>query len=222
MRKTLLVLLVLLHALFACSRSPAAGAASAQEVEAVRACFEAYRQALLAADGKAALALVDRNTIDYFDQMVDLALYGEEATVRGQSSVNKIMVLSLRHRMSRERLLKATAESVFVHAVNEGWIGKNGVIAVELGTIRVRHDSATAAIMAQGKEAPVSFTFHKEPDGWRIDLAALMSLTDLAFKQLLAQLGKSEDEAIADLLEAVSGREVSPQVWQPAVPPVSP
>jgi hypothetical protein len=220
MRHTLLAALAL-TILCACSspsREREPSLASPTDDAAIRGSFDAYCKALLAGDGEAALAAVDRNTIEYYQRMLDLARHGDEPTVRALSVLNKVMVLSLRHRLPREQVLTATPESAFIHAVNEGWIGKDGVIKLELGTIRVRDAVATAAIQLEGKDAPLSFTFHKEASGWKVDLTSVMTVAGLYLKPMLPTIAPTEDEAVVVILESVSGTKVPPQVWQPLQP----
>src|SRR5262245_58253589 len=90
----------------------------------VRACFEGYKKAILDQDGKTAVALVDDNTLKYYGKMRELALEGSANDVRQLSTVNKIMVLMLRHRIPFEDLTEMTADSLFVYAVDEGWVGR--------------------------------------------------------------------------------------------------
>ena len=202
----------------ACSkvhREPGSSVASPADDAAVRGTFEAYRRAVLEADGEAALAAIDRNTIEYYGRMLDLARRGDEPTVRGLSLIDKILVLSLRHRLPREVVLAATPESIFIRAVEEGWIGKEGVVRTELGTIRVRDATATAAVLSRGKETPLSFAFHKEAGAWKLDLTSVMSMVEAPLKRMLEGIAPTEDEAVVILLESASGTKVTEQVWKP-------
>jgi hypothetical protein len=61
---------------------PAARFVRADDAADVRACFDAYKKAILAQDGKAAGELVDSRTLAYYGRMRDAALKTPAAEVR--------------------------------------------------------------------------------------------------------------------------------------------
>jgi len=203
--------------LFSLVLSGCAEGTSLDEAVAVRASYEGYKQAILDQDGKEAVAFVDKKTLDYYRKMLDLALRGDRETVRALSTIDKLMVLSIRHRIPSEYAEQMTAESLFVHAVDEGWIGKQWVINNELEDIAVSGTSATGVHISAGKETPLKRVFQKEDDRWRVNLTCCMPVTDQEMKKMITQSGLSEHEFLAKIVESVSGREVVDTVWEPVI-----
>ena len=134
-------------------------AAESAEQAAVRAAYDDYIQAVLEKDGGRAATLVDQNTISYYGRMLERALHGDADTVRNISTLDKIIVLTIRHGVSLDLAQQMTAETLFAHAVNEGWIGEQSVVNSELGEIVVRESSATGVHIAAGVETPLKYTF---------------------------------------------------------------
>lgn len=189
----------------------------AEEVTAVRASFEGYKQAILGQAGEKSVGFVDRNTLAYYQKMRDLALRGDQETIRALSTVDKLFVLSIRHRISPEEVELMTGESLFVYAVNQGWIGKASVINNEVGDITVSGTHATGVHLSRGKATPLKFVFQRENGKWKLDLTSIMPAADQAFKQVIRESGLDEDEILITILESVSGKKVADTVWDPMI-----
>lgn len=188
---------------------------SQSEADLVRGTFLAYKEAILQQQGRSAVSLVNRATLQYYARMKLLALEGQEKEVRLLSPMNKIMVLSLRHRLAVGDLGKMTPEEVFAYAVNQGWIGKSSVLDSDIGQVQVFGRDASAEYVKSGKPTPLKYRFTKEEGKWRIDLTALMPVADQAMRMLIQKQGFDEDTFIISLIESVSGRKVLPSIWQP-------
>ena len=185
------------------------------DAAAVRACFNGYEQAILDQDGRKAVSFVDRATLEYYGRIRELALRADRSAVGALSTMDKLGVLMIRQCMSSESLERMTAEALFVHAVEEGWVSKESVATNELGEIAVSGSRATVHVF-EGKATPIQWVFRKEEDGrWRIDITAILPVADQAFKHMVRQSGLPEDEFLTNILESVSGREVADTVWEP-------
>lgn len=181
----------------------------------IRRAFLSYKEAILQQQGQSAVSLVNRATLQYYARMKTLALEGQEKEVRLLSPMNKIMVLSLRHRVPIDDLRGMTPEEVFTHAVNHGWIGKNSVLDSDIGQLQVFGNDASADYVKSGKPTPLKYRFTKEDGKWKIDLTALMPVADQAMNMLIKKESLDEDTFIISLIESVSGKKVLPSIWQP-------
>jgi len=192
------------------------GGSSQDESSAVEAGFDSYRQAILDQDGTAAVACVDAKTLEYYGEMLDLALRGSRVKVMALSVLDKMMVISIRHRVPRAVLEGMTPESLFVHAVDEGWIDRASVETLELGEIVVSAGTARVVFLTEGKTIPgARLVFRQEEERWKIDLTSIMPLASLAFEGAIRQSGISEEEFLTSVLEEASGVEVGESVWEP-------
>ena len=209
MRKQIWILAILSVVLGnACAGSPA-------EEKAVRDSFTSYKEAILSQRGSDAVENVNKATIDYYQRTKDLALRAPEQEVRNLSTYDKMMVLLFRHRLPLDLLSGMNGRELFSYGVNRGWIGREDVMESDLGTIRVSGEQASAQFVKAGKPLPLRYQFTKEGGQWKLDLTMLAPQIDLALKELIRQEGLSEEEFLFQTLEAVSGKKVSPQIWQP-------
>lgn len=198
-----------------CQHAAAQRRGAPSAARAVRQTWENYKKAILGKDGAAALALVNQTTVGYYGQMRTLALRATEAEVKALSVTNKIMVLSYRHRLSPEQLEAMNAEELFVHGVSQGWIGEQGVLRTTLGSVRVSGGVASGEAIVGGKATPLTYRFEREGGKWKIDLAALMPVADIAMRAVIKELKVEEDQFILDILESLSGVKPSADIWKP-------
>lgn len=181
----------------------------------IRRAFNGYKAAILRQDGDAAVLLVDRTTLEYYSRMKALALDGSKSEVRQLTPMNKIMVLTLRHRVAVDELRAMTAEALFIYAVNHGWIGKSSVLDTEIGELRVFGADASAEYIKNRVSTSLKFRFKKELGKWKLDLTSLIPIADQAMTMLIEKQGLDEDAFIINLIESVSGKRVSASIWQP-------
>lgn len=121
--------------------------------------------------------------------MRDLALRGDRETIRALSTVNKLFVLIIRHRVSSKEVELMTGESLFVYAVNHGWIGKASVINNEVGDITVSGTHATVVHISEGEASPFKWVFKMEYGKWRFDLTSMLPVAKQAFKEVIRESG---------------------------------
>jgi hypothetical protein len=188
---------------------------SQSEAELIRQAFLTYKAAILQQQGQSAVPLVNRATLQYYARMKALALEGQEKEVRQLTPVNKVIVLLLRRRVPVGDLREMTPEELFIHAVNQGWIGKNSVLDSDIGQLQVFGNDASAEYVKSGKSTPLKYRFTKEDGKWKIDLTALMPMGDQAMSMLIKKEGLDEDTFILSLIESVSGKKALPTIWQP-------
>lgn len=181
----------------------------------IRQVFLNYKEAILQQRGETAVSLVNRATLQYYARMKYVALEGEEREVRRLSPMNKIMVVSLRHRVPVESLRAMTPEQLFTHAVEQGWIGKNSVLDSDIRQVQTFRNDASAEHVKGGTPTKLKYRFTKEDGKWKLDLTALTPVADRAMSMLIQKEGVDEDTFIVSLVESVSGKKVSPSIWQP-------
>jgi hypothetical protein len=194
--------------------------ATKADVAGVKAAHEKYRQALLAKDGAAAAAAVDRETVAYYGRMRELALDADAATVKKQSVVDKLMILRLRQQVGRAAIEGMDGAKLLAYGVEKGWIDSSSVQQAELGAVTVEGDSAAAELKLGGRVAPpeYSWRFKREGGVWRVSLMPLLRMAEPAIQQAVKQSGLDDDAFVLAILEKVSGQPVPETVWQPLRP----
>ncbi|MYH24789.1 MAG: hypothetical protein F4156_06150 [Holophagales bacterium] len=198
-------------------------AATSDAEAAVRATFEAYRQALMAGDGEVAASLVDRATGVYYRQLKRLVLEGSEEEVRQRSFVDRFLVVAFRHQFSGDELAAMELADVIVRAMEIGWINSTAIEQLSVGPIRIEGNEAIAAARTRASlEDPslaggmdeLEYRFVNEDGRWKFRFSALVMSIDEVMRNLAAQLGADEDDLIFTLVESLTGVEVLPEVWE--------
>ncbi len=188
----------------------------AQEDAKVKQTFSNYKQSILKGDGEEAVKWVDTNTIAYYGKMLGLALDADSAKVADLNLMDRLTVLSLRHRMSRSEIAGMDGRQLFVHSIKKGMVGKNTVANVEIGAIKIDGSTAEGQLEANGQKSPLNFGFSKENGQWKLDLTSLFGPTTAGLKQMIAGQGMSENEFIIRALQMTGdGKPVNNTIWRP-------
>jgi hypothetical protein len=191
-------------------------AAASTPVDAVKETFHSYKSAIMESDGKAAAAVVTQESRDYFRILADQALTFDREALLGIHLSDRIYAMLLRHDVDVAELQRMSGADVLSHAVDQGWIGREGADKLVLGNYEVRGNIASGTILhPDGSETAYKIGFAMQQGRWRLDLVALMDLTRAAFAFALQQSGLTEDEFVLATLEHVSGRTPGPEIWNP-------
>ncbi len=191
---------------------------------AVRATFEAYRQALIAGDGETAASLVDRETDEHYRQLKRLVLEGTEEEVRRRPFVDRFLIVAFRHQFSDDELAAMELADVIVRAMEIGWINSAAIEQLAVGAVRIEGSEAAAEARTRASlEDPalaggmdeLEYRFVHEDGRWKFRFGALVSSIDQTMRNLAEQLGVDEDDLIFTLVQSLTGVEVLPEVWAP-------
>jgi len=185
------------------------------ESELVKKCFDGYKKAILDGRGSDAITFVDSKTVAYYEKELALALTGDSATIANLTIIDKLTVFVTRHKLPREKLFNMTGHDYFIYAVDNGMIGKNSVVATQIGEVIVEGNFARGQIMSNGKAAPLYFQFNKEANAWKVDLTSIFPMTNMALSKMLDDQGMTDVEFIFQTLEALTGKEVGSEIWKP-------
>jgi hypothetical protein len=207
--------LILFIALITSCESPQDKAKPVDETGAVRAAFDNYKSAILNDQGEDAVKYVDSRTMKYYSDMLELVKNANEAEVNALSVVDKMMVLTVRHRTSKEDILSFDGKELLVYAIKSGMVGKNSVSDNTIGEITIDNNFAKGQLISKGQKAPFYFHFYKEDDQWKIDITSIFSVATATFENIIQESGQEENEFIFSLLEMVSGKKPGPEVWEP-------
>jgi hypothetical protein len=204
---------ILLAAVVTCGI--ASCSSSSPEASDVEKAFAAYRQALLDQKGAEAADLVAPATIAEYQTFRDLALKADEATLRGLSLTRRTNVLMMRHRVGKDLLKPMDGKKALAYAVDQNWIGKEGVQKAGITDVEVSGIRATAKVTVNGNESNEMFHFVKHDGNWTIDLVPTFAKADILFGKMAADAGMGENEFLFKVLSMVSDRPVTNKIWQP-------
>ncbi|MEN9647378.1 MAG: hypothetical protein RLY57_182 [Candidatus Parcubacteria bacterium] len=196
------------------SSLPVASLATTSDEVLVKRAFEGYKYSLLNKDGVSAVTYVDSHTISYYNQMLELTKYGSKKTIQERSIIDQMIVL-----ITRQLFDKATISTLengrdyIEFAIEKGLIGEDQVKIMVVNSVQVVGDKAYIELVADGKVLPIKFTAQKEQGKWLIDITSVLPLAEEAFQALFAQSGLTNEEMIVYMLENLSGRPVTDEIW---------
>ena len=184
-------------------------------IAAVKDVFTQYKKAILADKGAEAAKLIDSRTIFYYDSILLAIKQADSLQISKMTIMDKLMVLSVRHRATREEIMKFNGLSLFIYAIEKGMVGKSSVAANSIGTVTIDGNQAKGQLVVDGKASRVNFMFYKEAGVWKLNLTAIFPLGNVAFKQMVKSSGEEENVFILKLLDMMTGNEPSKDIWKP-------
>jgi hypothetical protein len=196
----------------------APSAAHADDAEAIRQVFSTYKDAIISGDAEIVASATSQGTIDYFAEMQRSALCSSPEETKEQPLVNRMLIVYYRHNVPHATLLEMSGREPFVYAAGHGWIVKESVEDVQLGSVKVRKKTRASAAQLRYGEPAGRIAFVKDPEGWRVDLARTMKATSRPMKLTAKRLEVPEEELVFGMNESLSGTRPSDQVWEPIAP----
>lgn len=186
-----------------------------KHVKRINECWSAYKDAILSDNGAKAATLVDTNTIQYYDQVIDWVRNADSATVIQLNTLDMMMVLLIRHRSTDEEIRAFTGESLFIYAVNNGMVGKESVKENSISSITIEGNIAKAQLSVSGTPTEMSFTFRKFGRQWKLDLTTVLKDSIDAINTVITNMGITPTEFILAMLLYSNGQPADPDIWQP-------
>jgi hypothetical protein len=194
---------------------PDADAPAHPDEAGVRAAFEAYRAALLARDGQAALPHVAAAVFEYYGDVQRLALYAMADEVRARPLHDQMFVLLLRHRLAPQRLRDMTPRELFAYGVDQGWIGEESTRRQQIDRVWVHGNMANVTINQGGRPSPLDYSFVRQEGAWKWDMLGVIQWMDPAFRMLADRNGLTPEALLVRVVEATNKGTVSPAIWDP-------
>lgn len=212
MKKLLLVLLSFL------SFTGFAQTSKDKDIEAVRKTFQNFRTAVLNKDGALAVKQLDSTTLKYYGHILELTWYADHEIIDTLNAFDRMAVLNLRHRVSRDRLLQLKdAKELIKLNIDSGYISENSVKNFELGNIdlKSKEDFAIGQAKVDGKDIDLTFKFIRENNIWKLQLTEMLKMARKGIEQDIKKRQKSENEYIWTYLILETGRNVAPDIIEP-------
>ena len=188
--------------------------AQKKEEKAVRETFKKYKSAILNDRGEEAVKYVDSRTIKYYGDIIELVKTADSAKTSALPLMDKLMVLLIRHRSTREEILSFDGKGLLVYAIKSGMVGKSSIANNEIGDVTIDGTFAKGQFMANGQKAPFYYHFYKEEEQWKVDLTSIFPIGVMAFKRMVENSGQSENEYLLSLLEMTNGKKPGNEVWE--------
>ena len=208
MRKTITLILLIFISINCYSQS---------DKELVLKSFDNYKNAILTDKGKLAADFVDSRTMNYYSTVLDKVKMADSLEIDTMGIIDKLTVLTMRHRVSKKDLLSFNGKDLFVYAIDNGMVGKNSVVNAELGDVVTNGDFSKAEFVVNGQKTPFFFHFYREDKIWKVDITHLFSLGTMALKKMVEDSGETENDFITNILEVLTGKKPSENIWKPII-----
>jgi len=164
-----------------------------------------------------ALGAIDSKTINYYNVILSEGKSADSIKISSMSLVDKITVLGIRARATKQEILNMQGSDAFLFAIKNGMVGKSSVINNSVGAIIIDKGFAKGELLVTGKKTSVFFHFYKEKRGWKLNLTELFSMGNTTLKQMIKDSGKSESEYLLEILSLMTGKTLDYEIWHPAI-----
>lgn len=179
--------------------------------------FDQYKSAIINDQGKKAVAVIDASTRNYYIQILGSIKTADSATIESLTLVDKITILAVRAKATKEEIIAIKDVDAFVYSIDEGLAGKGSVSNNRLGKITITGTTAKAQAVTAGKPIPLYFTFNKENGSWKMNLTDLFAIANDGFKELIKDSGMPEQEFLLLVLSDMTGMEQTMELWKPVL-----
>lgn len=189
--------------------------AQTSEKDLVLKSFETYKNAILNDKGEIAADCVDSRTIKYYSTILEISKNADSLKINSLDILDKLMVLSIKHRTSKEDIVSFNGRDLLIYAIENGMVGKNSVAQNTLGEISVNGDFAKAGFLAKGQKTEYFFHFYKEDQIWKFNLTDIFPIGSKAVQQVIDESGKPENAFLLEILESVTNKKPNNAIWNP-------
>ena len=179
--------------------------------------FYTVMRALKKYDYDVVLDRADKKTWDYFSEMKNLALTADRNVLEKLKPIDRFQVLALRHIKDREELSGMTEESLFEQAVLQGWfyVGDKPNVRIDYIDLMPGGKEAQADIIVNSIIPDERLEFSLDAGIWKMNLLQLLPRQEEKILTTLHERGQSEEEFFWNFLKQETGRDPSPDIWEP-------
>ncbi|MEU0091590.1 hypothetical protein [Kribbella sp. NPDC006257] len=155
---------------------------------AVTQAFTAYREALLAKNGKAAAALLTADSLAYYARLKKLALSAPEAELRRVQLSEQLAVLFLRLRVRADDLRRWSPTELGIDSVENDQSSTGAKVSrMSTGAVDVSGDTASVLMKLDGKETGFSFSFWRESGHWKFRMLPLLESGENSMRAIVQE-----------------------------------
>jgi hypothetical protein len=195
--------------------SPSAAPAAAVTQQADRAgvirSTERYVAAIKAKDGLTAAQYIDAKGIKWYSDSAKLAVSANRKQWEKLKFAQRLVVVRLRHELSRDDLRKLDGPKTLGFGVERGWIDQESVNNLKIANVRVTGKTAKASIESAPNQYVLSYV--KEGDTWKLAIVDLINLTNPVFENTQKESAMDPIEFMTFVVESTSTREVDPAIF---------
>ncbi|MEP6646379.1 MAG: hypothetical protein ABJC12_04770 [Saprospiraceae bacterium] len=184
------------------------------QTEAIKEVFKNYKNAIMTDQENEAIDYMDSRTLDYYKNIRQLVIHADSVTLDAQPLLDKFTILNIRHIATKKQILAFDDKSIIAFVIKNGMMGKNTLEGFELGKITIKDKTAKAMIIADGEKSDKFYNFYSDGTHWKIDFTSLFPAEEKETDEVVKNSGKPVNEFMIGILEIMSDKKVSPNIWK--------
>jgi len=186
--------------------------------ETIMDTFAAYKAASIADDGAAATALLSRDTLAYFDELLDETLTADQARLDQLDPGRRCLVLAARILATPEELQRMSSAELAALAFRYKLLGEDIAEEHELEIAALDERRAMGRLRTGDQVLEYQQQhFVRDPDGWRVSLLPFLAEWHNALVERAKEMG-IEPNLVADMaLEALLFKMIEDKHMQPII-----
>ncbi|QTV05771.1 hypothetical protein [Faecalibacter bovis] len=178
--------------------------------------FTTYKNAIVKNDVKSAILQLDKSSFSYYDEILNTSLRADEAQLNQLDILDRLMVLTVKHRVPKDQLIKMNGKDLLIYALENDIINNNRVEKMGIGDIEINGDIAYGQFLQDNKNIALYLGFSYDQSQWRLDVTSLAEPTGFAIRKLVEMQNKDENEVIFMMIEASTpNQKISKDIWKP-------
>lgn len=188
---------------------------SKKDSEAIQNCFNEYRLGIIISSGEKVVPLLNKNTRDYYKEILYHIKYSHKQIVYKLNVVDRILILSTRNKLTKGEIEQLDVKSFLEFAINNRMIIRYDYLFdlefIEVSEIQKR--KAKARIKLEEINTTLIFSFTKEGDKWKINLNPIIQLNYHAMINEIKKIGVSEDEYVKERVAKENDGALKENIW---------
>lgn len=178
--------------------------------------FKEYKNAILSGNSDLAIKQIDKNSFDYYQEVLNLSLRADSTQINQLEVLDKLMVLSVRHRVPKANLLKMNGKELLTYSIDNGMIAKSTVEHIEMGEIDINGEIAYGEFLINNQKTPLYFGFTYDQSQWRFDVTSVFEPTGFAIRKLMKMQNKTDNDVILMMIQSSTpDQKVEKNIWKP-------
>lgn len=178
----------------------------------VRAAFNNYKNAVLAQEGAKVIQYITKNTLDYFEGILEKIKFADKETILGSSLADQTQILILRRFFSKEEIFGFDGAKLYAASIDQGLMGAQ-LEKMSIGLVAIKGDKGKAQMVLDGTKTAIFFDFLKEGKQWKIDITTTLIMTTRSVETQARKAGLSTTQYLVDMLQLNESEKE--QIWEP-------
>ncbi len=178
----------------------------------IRAAFNQYKSAILSQDGAKTVEYITKNTVDYFEGILDKVKFAEKETILDLSLADQSQILLIRRFFPKEEILGFDGKRLYAATINEGLTGEP-LKTMSIGLVAVKGDKGKAQMVLDGTKTAVFFDFLKEDKQWKLDITTTLVMTTKSIQLQAREANLAVTAYLLDMLQ-LEGKDRE-LIWEP-------